>query len=134
MIRVLASLAAIALLMAGCRSQPPAPAVDRSTSSAARAAAPSLGGPGYYTVRKGDSISSISKQFGRSPDSILSMNGIKNAKSLRAGTELKIPSMDGLLHVVAKGESLGSIGKRYKVELTLLADEIAETIKSHTIF
>jgi len=76
----------------------------------------------YYTVKKGDSISSISKQFGRSPDSILSMNGIKNAKSLRTGTELKIPSMDGLLHVVAKGESLGSIAKRYKVELTLLAD------------
>jgi len=75
-----------------------------------------------YTVRKGDSISSISRQFGRSPDSILSMNGIKNAKSLRTGTELKIPSMDGLLHVVAKGESLGSIAKRYKVELTLLAD------------
>ena len=76
----------------------------------------------YYTVKKGDSISSISRQFGRSPDSILSMNGIKNAKSLRTGTELKIPSMDGLLHVVAKGESLGSIAKRYKVELTLLAD------------
>ena len=75
-----------------------------------------------YTVRKGDSISSIARQFGRSPDSILSMNGIKNAKSLRTGTELKIPSMDGLLHVVAKGESLGSIAKRYKVELTLLAD------------
>lgn len=75
-----------------------------------------------YTVRKGDSISSISRQFGRSPDSILSMNGIKNAKSLKIGTELKIPSMDGLLHVVAKGESLGSIAKRYKVELTLLAD------------
>jgi len=75
-----------------------------------------------YTVRKGDSISSISRQFGRSPDSILSMNGIRNAKSLKIGTELKIPSMDGLLHVVAKGESLGSIAKRYKVELTLLAD------------
>lgn len=77
---------------------------------------------GYYTVRKGDSISSIARQFGRSADSILSMNGIKNAKSLRAGTELKIPNMDGLLHVVGKGESLGSISKRYKVELTLLAD------------
>ena len=76
----------------------------------------------YYTVKRGDAISTIARRFGRSADSILSLNGIKNAKSLKIGTELKIPNMDGLLHVVAKGESLGSIARRYKVELTLLAD------------
>jgi murein DD-endopeptidase MepM/ murein hydrolase activator NlpD len=75
-----------------------------------------------YTVQKGDSIGSIAKRFGRSVDSLLSLNGIKNVKGLRTGTELRIPNMDGLIHVVAKGENLGLIAKRYKVELTLIAD------------
>jgi len=90
MIRVLASLAAIALLMAGCRSQPPAPAVDRSTSSAARAAAPSLGGPGYYTVRKGDTLYRIALEHGQDYRDVVAWNNITNADVIKEGQVLRV--------------------------------------------
>ena len=75
-----------------------------------------------YTVRAGDSIGSIAKLFGRRVDSIVSVNGIKSVKSLKAGTALKIPNMDGLIHIVARGESLGRIATDSKVDMTLIAD------------
>lgn len=75
-----------------------------------------------YKVRPGDSVGAIAARFGIRADSLVSMNGIKNARSLKSGTELRVPNMDGLLHSVAKGESLASIAARYKVEPSLLAD------------
>jgi murein DD-endopeptidase MepM/ murein hydrolase activator NlpD len=55
-------------------------------------------------------------------DSLVSLNGIKSIKALKAGTELKVPNMDGIIHIVAKGQSLGSIARSYHTELTALAD------------
>jgi murein DD-endopeptidase MepM/ murein hydrolase activator NlpD len=77
---------------------------------------------GSYTVRGGDSLASIAKRFGLAVDTIVSMNGIKSARNLTKGQDLKIPNMDGLIHVVSRGESLGALSRRYKVEMTLLAD------------
>jgi murein DD-endopeptidase MepM/ murein hydrolase activator NlpD len=75
-----------------------------------------------YTVKPGDSIGSIAKRFGRSVDSLVSLNGIRDVRGLRAGTELRVPNMDGLVHVVARGESLSKLASVYKVETSLLAD------------
>jgi murein DD-endopeptidase MepM/ murein hydrolase activator NlpD len=75
-----------------------------------------------YTVRPGDSIGAIAKRFSRSADSILSVNGIKSVKALKSGAVLRIPNMDGVLHVVARGESLGKIAKDSKVEVTAIVD------------
>ncbi len=75
-----------------------------------------------YIVKKGDSIGAIAKRFGLSVDTLVGMNGVKSAKGLGVGVELKIPNMDGILYKVAKGDSLGSIAKRYKVGITDLAD------------
>jgi murein DD-endopeptidase MepM/ murein hydrolase activator NlpD len=75
-----------------------------------------------YKVKPGDSIGGVAKRFGLAVDSLVSLNGIKNIKGVKAGTELKIPNMDGLLHIVTKGQSLGSIAKAYKIDLTALAD------------
>ena len=69
---------------------------------------------GSYTVRSGDSLASIAKRFGLTVDTIVSMNGIKSARSLTRGQGLKIPNMDGLIHIVSRGESLGALSRRYK--------------------
>lgn len=86
---------------------------------------------GSYTVRKGDTLASVAKRFGLAVDTIVSMNGIKSARSLSQGRELKIPNMDGLVHVVSRGESLGGLAHRYKVDMTLLAD--SNDLKSEVI-
>ena len=89
MIRVLAPLA-IVLLVAGCKSQPPAPAVDRSTSSAARAAAPAVGGPGYYTVKKGDTLYRIALEHGQDYRDVVAWNNITNPNAIKEGQVLRV--------------------------------------------
>jgi murein DD-endopeptidase MepM/ murein hydrolase activator NlpD len=84
-----------------------------------------------YKVRPGDSLGSIARRFGLTMDSLVSLNRITNAKNLRSGTELRIPSMDGLLHLVGKGENLATIGKRYGTSLSAIAD--ANDLGSATI-
>ena len=54
MIRVI-SLILPSLLLAGCFSQQPVPAVDRNSATQSRAAAQPAG-PGYYTVKRGDTL------------------------------------------------------------------------------
>lgn len=89
MIRVLAPLA-IALVMAGCKSQPPAPAVDRSTSSVARPAAPPVGGPGYYTVRRGDTLYRIALEHGQDYKDVIAWNNITNPDVIKEGQVLRV--------------------------------------------
>ncbi|MCH5295117.1 MAG: M23 family metallopeptidase [Treponema sp.] len=76
-----------------------------------------------YTVRAGDTISGISRRFGLSNIStLIAVNGISNVRSLRTGQKLRVPSMDGLVHEVTKGESLGSISRRYGASVADILD------------
>ena len=76
-----------------------------------------------YTVKSGDSISSISKRYGLSNIStLISVNNISNAKALRVGQKIKIPSIDGIIHTVASGETLESISVKYKSDVSTILD------------
>jgi len=76
-----------------------------------------------YRVRNGDTVSGIASRFGlRNISTVLSANHIDNARRIRAGQQLRIPSMDGILHTVARGESLEQIGSRYAISVTALLD------------
>ena len=76
-----------------------------------------------YKVRSGDTISGISKKFGLTNIStLIAVNDIGNVRSLRSGQKLTVPSMDGLVHKVSKGESLAGIASKYKVSLEDLLD------------
>jgi murein DD-endopeptidase MepM/ murein hydrolase activator NlpD len=85
----------------------------------------------YHTLKRGETIGTVAKLYGRTQDSIISMNGIVNVKRVASGTKLKIPNMDGIIHVVASGESLGKISGRYKVAMTSILD--ANNLESYTI-
>ena len=45
----------------------------------------------YYTVRKGDTLSSIARSHGTTADAIAKCNNLKNKDSIREGQKLKIP-------------------------------------------
>jgi len=76
-----------------------------------------------YKVKSGDSISTISRKFGLTNIStLIAVNGIDNVRTLREGQKLKVPSMDGLVHRVKKGESLTGIAGKYNVSLEKLCD------------
>ncbi len=76
-----------------------------------------------YKVRSGDTISGIAKKFGLTNIStLISVNDIGNVRQLAAGQKLKIPSIDGIIYTVKKGDSLNSITSKHKISLEQLLD------------
>jgi len=77
---------------------------------------------GAYTVVKGDTISVIAQKAGRSLDTVLSWNDIRDVRSLAPGTVLGIPNADGLRYRVRRGDTLEAIARRAGVPLEKLLD------------
>ncbi len=86
---------------------------------------------GSYTVRSGDTLEKIAKRFGLRQDTIISVNNLQSASSLRAGISLRIPNMDGVSHKVRRGENLSSLSKTYAIDMTRIVD--ANDLASSTI-
>ncbi len=71
-----------------------------------------------YTVKKGDSVGSLARKFGISADTIGGSSGkIMNMDEIWPGLTLSIPSRDGILYKMKKGETLAHIANRYGVAL-----------------
>lgn len=72
----------------------------------------------HYTVRPGDSVSELAHKFGVSMHTIGGgSKKITNMDELWPGTKLVIPSKDGILKKMKKGQSLAMIANKYKVPL-----------------
>jgi murein DD-endopeptidase MepM/ murein hydrolase activator NlpD len=75
-----------------------------------------------YTVKKGDTISSIANQFKVNLDTIVSYNSIKTARTVTSGVILKIPNTNGLKYVVRTGDCISCIARKFDVELNKILD------------
>lgn len=74
-----------------------------------------------YAVKKGDMVGEIAAKYGVSQDAIISVNRLRNTRSLQIGQLLKIPSIDGITYTVKKGDTPGTIADDYKISLEKLA-------------
>lgn len=92
-------------------------------------------GSSTYTLKWGDTLSSVAKKFGVPVKAITAANGIKDADKVQRGETLTIPDKatagvavaqpiaavstpgapSGKTHKVAKGDTLGAIAKKYEV-------------------
>lgn len=75
-----------------------------------------------YTVREGDTVSSIAKRFDLSTDSIKWLNPDQNWKVIKPGQTIKIPPVDGVVHKVQPGETIYSVAKKYNADAQAMAD------------
>lgn len=76
-----------------------------------------------YTVRSGDTLGGITKRFGLTNlSTLIDVNSITNARSLHEGQKLRIPSVDGLMYTVSKGNSLTGLSAKFNVPLEDLLD------------
>lgn len=73
--------------------------------------------PQTYTVEAGDTIGGIAAQFGIDTEAVLFANPslVKNL-TLKPGDVLTILPINGVLHVVAEGDTLDTVAAKYKVE------------------
>jgi murein DD-endopeptidase MepM/ murein hydrolase activator NlpD len=69
-----------------------------------------------YTVKEGDMIGNIAVETGLSQSTIISINGIKNTRTLQIGQTLRIPNQDGIYYTVQKNDTLLSIAEKYRID------------------
>jgi murein DD-endopeptidase MepM/ murein hydrolase activator NlpD len=75
-----------------------------------------------YTVKEGDTVSTIAEKFGVSIDTIRWENNLKTVKDIKPGDELKILPVTGISHRVQHGETIYSIAKKYQVDAQVIVN------------
>jgi peptidase M23B len=75
--------------------------------------------PSSVTVRKGDTLYSISRRYNVPMREMIEVNGLRPPYTLTIGRVLRLPA--ARYHVVAKGDTLYNISKRYNVDITSLS-------------
>ncbi len=85
-----------------------------------------------HKVAKNETLDSIARRFGIRLDTLISVNGIVDVRRIPAGYSLKIPNIDGVAHVVRKGESISGIASTMSVSILDIVD--ANDLSSQTIF
>jgi murein DD-endopeptidase MepM/ murein hydrolase activator NlpD len=69
-----------------------------------------------YKVKQGDMIGSIAVETGLNQSTIISVNNIKNTRTLQIGQTLRIPNQDGIHYTVQKNDTLLSVAEKYNIE------------------
>jgi murein DD-endopeptidase MepM/ murein hydrolase activator NlpD len=69
-----------------------------------------------HVVNEGETISSIAGRYGLEVNTILWENSLTTNSKIKPGDELKILPIDGVSHKVRRGETIYSIGKKYKLD------------------
>lgn len=77
-------------------------------------------GDQIYAIRRGDTLESIGRQFGVSPDLLARINHIPDERSLTVGRRLKVPSVEFSITIDKSDNTLllqnrGRFFKRYRV-------------------
>ena len=80
----------------------------------------------YYTVKPGDTVSTIAQKFEISVNTILWENNLSAYSIIRPGDKLAILPFSGVTHTIRKGDTLSKIAKRYNIseEKILKANKI----------
>jgi murein DD-endopeptidase MepM/ murein hydrolase activator NlpD len=75
-----------------------------------------------HQVARGENLWTIARKYDVSMDTIIAMNDLTSARSLRPGQTLEIPSTEGTYVTVGRGETLGGLCKQYSVDITELVN------------
>ena len=70
----------------------------------------------FYDVKAGESVASVARDFGLSPDTVRYVNKL-SGNGLTQGQKLKIPPVDGIYVTVQKNDTLSGISKTYNIGL-----------------
>lgn len=67
-----------------------------------------------YTVKSGDTVADLANQYNVTSDSIRWSNDLSSWSTLRAGQELVIPPINGIVHTVAADDTPDSLAEQYQ--------------------
>ena len=78
-----------------------------------------------YTIKKGDTLSEIAKEYNTSVSELAKINNIENVDLIYAGNKLKIPKNKEesyIIYKIKKGDNLTKIAKKYNTSIKKLAE------------
>ncbi len=75
-----------------------------------------------HVVRPGETLSTIAKMYGVSPDTILWANDLSRSSVLKVGEKLTVLPVTGFMYTIKKGDTLASIAKRFDADATEIAN------------
>ncbi len=83
-----------------------------------------------YTVKAGDSLGTIARDFDIDVGTILWANNLSERQYIRPGDQLKILPVSGVLVAVKSGDTLGAIASKYNGDLEdiMTANQLADEI------
>jgi murein DD-endopeptidase MepM/ murein hydrolase activator NlpD len=86
----------------------------------------------YYTVKSGDTVLGIAQKFGLQPETLMWSNSSieQNPDRLSIGDQLRILPVDGVLHVVKRGDTLSSIADKYDADMQAIVAYAANGMSS----
>jgi len=121
----------VALALAACETQPPAPVEFGHRADLPRAVAPGRNAaasdiavapgttPEAVTVQAGDTVYALSRRYHRPVRAIIDDNNLQPPYQLQPGQRIALPG--GQFHTVQRGETLYSISRAYGVDLYSIA-------------
>ena len=83
-----------------------------------------------YTVKKGDNLYNIAKNYNTTVSEIISLNNLSTS-ALSIGQMLKIPNSNQITYTVKKGDNLYSIARKYNTTVDSLKNK--NNLKSNTL-
>mgnify|MGYP005846154809 CR=1 FL=1 len=75
-----------------------------------------------YTVKPGDTLSTIGRRFGVTTGTIRYANNMGQSDFLMVGQKLSIPPVSGVVYKVAKGDTIKTIASKFAVSEQAVAD------------
>jgi LysM repeat protein len=69
-----------------------------------------------YVVVRGDTLTALAARFGTGVEAIRQLNGLGRDDLLRVGQRLRVPRVNGPVHLVQPGDTLWRIARRYQVQ------------------
>lgn len=84
-----------------------------------------------YTVKKGDTLYSLAKQFDTTVENLLTVNLLTSEK-IKEGQELEVPVIEAGIHIVKRGDTLFSLARKYGISVEELQKE--NRLSAETIF
>lgn len=76
-----------------------------------------------YTVKPGDTVSTIAEGFGLSSQTLLWVNDMSENDFIKPGQALKIPPGDGVVHEVEEGDTLAAVAEEYSAAAQAIVDQ-----------
>ena len=76
-----------------------------------------------YTIKKGDTIYDLSKEYKIKADYIYANNVEQNLRVLQIGKKIKIPTESGIFYAIKKGDTFDSISKRFEVDVKIIKED-----------